>query len=1042
MDMTEPPQGPKEESEKQGRVERLVRFLRHLDRWFNATFWDDITKEDFKATRGGQLLKRVLRKDEYVSNFLKLFLPRGHSALGLWLGAFLVFLVVFGPTTDFRGAGWRTFAIGLAIGLFLMSFTLRMFFDDKSFLPEKALVWNQFGLLTFVCIFVWFSASPFALEVDETVYRHMLIPLIGLVLGVLLICKFLAWLLFRKFDYQEELKQVELFVDVEKIDDSVWDHICGALLVPLGRPLQLLLPAAIWIVSQPQEDWKIGLWVLGGTLVLLGAAEVAPRLRAMVDTLGRGFFQGVPQLLSLAVIVLAALKVADVGYVSTLMGVAPEPNSYAARGFALLLPSVNWTIIYYILALYGITWFYDYWSSRFLSEKLVQMFGSKNPQGPESRVDYLPNKGVKAKGRPVRVKRDRRVLQVHGSNRFAVVGELDNGDKPSRAGFHFYDAMGLIDNVLNPAWEPASPKAHRAHRLKNLVRFYRLLPLVLLGGSIWWVTAQEDPQAAELVLENPTSVNLTPEQLVFGSKDSCDKDRDLNTPRILIAGSGGGTRAALNTAAVLRGLVEGNQGCNIMLLSGVSGSSAAMAYFAGHNDLRKQYNEEDFNTFANVMGASFIQDALEGLGEWRIYANAKTSAKDFGFKGEGGDQPVKLGFRTGHLLSESFERRFGLGNRDRIGSVGNLGVIFNTAMTGAFPWGDWRANDNTSQLPWSELRQACDETDSSLPEREATCGEALQSGEPIGGRLLLTNLKADVFPVSALNAAPDEYLFQAVLSADQIPLTRAAALSANFPPVFSNAAIDVHEPSKPKGVRYWVTDGGATDNRGLISLLYALRSAITDHAGGKPLAEIEWPPIHIVVAEASGGGLTYSQDRGIGAGLSSKEKLASELINELLCSLSLEQRKGVSGGVSCGVDHTLPIQLHYLSMPTVYRSGGLDTHWMMPTSVTFEKPFSVADRNDAESGEPNEMRLEGCTTRFSIENLYSAGRNKDAAKKRDCRASPSSDSAPDHVKVDDESLRILRRWIRDDAYRPICPQWATLAGSLGFEVQGICDGSQ
>ena len=744
---------------------------------------------------------------------------------------------------------------------------------------------------------------------------------------------------------------------------------------------------------------------------------------------------------------------------STLLGVAPEANSFASTWLSLALPSVNWTIVYYILSLYLVLWFYDYWSSRFLSEELVQMFGSRAKDGPLSRVDYELKAGVKAKGNPVRIAQEDRLLQVHGSNRFAVVGKIlpevthikegkpdtegetdaAKGQIENKAGFHFYDGFGLVDAVLNPLDEPASDNAHRVHRIRNLIRFYRSVPLVVLVGVAGWTTygASKAPQAPELVLDNPTSNGLRPEQLIFGDTDACGNQRSLDTPRILVAGSGGGTRAALNAAAVLRGLAEGGHSCNINLLSGVSGSSATMAYYAGHPELRGPYDEERYNQFADVLGASFVQDTLEGLGEWRIYSNTRSSPLSHHVSDSQTDDAIKLGFRTGHLLSESFERRFGLSDeQNQLGSVKNLGVIFNTAMTGAFPWGNWRQDETDTGPPWQNLREVCNQQYPSLPEREAKCSQALRSGEPLGGRLLLTNLAVDVFPTDAPKAAPDEHLFQAVLDAKEIPLTRAAAMSANFPPVFSNAAIDVYTSERPKGVRYWVTDGGATDNRGLISLLYALRSAVVAHVDDSDIAEVQWPPIHIVVAEASGGGLTYSQDRGIGAGLGSKEKLASELINELFCSLLPAQPMGIEGGPSCGTDK-LPIKLHYLSMPTVYRSGGLDTHWMMPSKVTFEKPFSVTNDNQTEALE-NPVTLSGCAARFFLEDVYSAGRNPSDPTQRNCRMAGQVSKEPKYVNVNPESVKTLSRWITEDAYRPLCPEWSNLAADLNFKVQGIC----
>ena len=94
------------------------------------------------------------------------------------------------------------------------------------------------------------------------------------------------------------------------------------------------------------------------------------------------------------------------------------------------------------------------------------------------------------------------------------------------------------------------------------------------------------------------------------------------------------------------------------------------------------------------------------------------------------------------------------------------------------------------------------------------------SSVPAGGRLIFTNLPQSAFPKTTgeTGGAPG---LPVVLNDRTIPLEDAAALNANFPPVFSNAAIDVG-----RNTRYWVTDGGAVDNRGVEMMFYALREAI------------------------------------------------------------------------------------------------------------------------------------------------------------------------------------------------------------------------
>jgi hypothetical protein len=186
-----------------------------------------------------------------------------------------------------------------------------------------------------------------------------------------------------------------------------------------------------------------------------------------------------------------------------------------------------------------------------------------------------------------------------------------------------------------------------------------------------------------------------------------------------------------------------------------------------------------------------------------------------------------------------------------------------------------------------------------------------------------------------------------------VELARAAAAHANFPPVFPNVAVDLTDVDQ----RHWITDGGATDNRGILSLLYALREALREETlrqealreqrreftspespAGEPEPQPDGgksklPEIHIVVAEASGAYLDYKHDRGAGALVMSKSRVASQLMIELMEDVQIEYDKlqefmqPPKGGED--------IHFRYLPMPSVLRMrGGLGTHWMLPSKVT------------------------------------------------------------------------------------------------------------
>jgi hypothetical protein len=121
-----------------------------------------------------------------------------------------------------------------------------------------------------------------------------------------------------------------------------------------------------------------------------------------------------------------------------------------------------------------------------------------------------------------------------------------------------------------------------------------------------------------------------------------------------------------------------------------------------------------------------------------------------------------------------------------------------------------------------------------------------------------------------------------------------------------------------------VTDGGAEENLGLISALYALRNAI----GRLPAGGV--PEIHLVIIEASAVGMDYAQDRGLSAILGgSRERLAGGLANALLADVSARmQARGANRGLA----------IHDLTLPLAFRArGGFGTHWM------YAKQFELHD---------------------------------------------------------------------------------------------------
>jgi hypothetical protein len=379
-------------------------------------------------------------------------------------------------------------------------------------------------------------------------------------------------------------------------------------------------------------------------------------------------------------------------------------------------------------------------------------------------------------------------------------------------------------------------------------------------------------------------------------------------PAIVVAASGGGTRAALYAANVLQGLHRLHADGNIILLSGVSGGGVASAYFFSHRDalvsderqhcdaLDPTALQDAWECYLDRMSMPFIRDVLQGAAEWRIQS----------------DVPL------GKLLAESFERRlFADGNRT-LGADSHLGLILNTTIAG-HPLEDSPMTESLVRLP------------SGSPDPCVAYERPVSAFG--GGRLAFSNLaNIEKFDKRSVEISSIQMPF-VVVQDPAVTLADAAALNANFPPVFPNARVELsgYPPNASGCARrsYYVTDGGATENLGLVSALLALQSALHDPGLKPPLRDID-----IVLAEASAVDYDYSQDRGIGASTGqSKERLTGRLTLELLEDVETDAR---------AIDPSMQIRVHDLSLPLAFRSrGGFGTHWMFPGSIDVINPLQT-----------------------------------------------------------------------------------------------------
>jgi len=844
---------------------------------------------DFRFHRShGGLAERLLRLD-------------GHSPVAFVLPAALLLFLIYGPTLGWRGIG----ALALYLLSLIVSYLAARWAGDKHLMEVQLLV------LTLVAAIVWFwPGARESLEWGHGIYRHALVPFFLVLVGVLLlVAKALSRGIFKGMragpGFASFLPHANLFVPPPQAPEITGGSILRSIVrVPLENPLPLLFFPSLVLLFLPYYlplDW----WALGLLLanwLLLSFPGFHGRFDSMLPLVRRAFFIGGQLVVSLVIIVLAAGRVAEISYIQT------------------VVESSSWhTMLSYIFAAYFLFWFTEYWLNRRLLEELIGLLQRSGDPIGQATYDIDPQEPF-AQGTKIALVG--RKVQIHGGGRLISIGDLVD----SAEAFELYEKKDLFGRLIETAsWSQLigstarrSKTRQELKKLKRRVDFYfgfvnlMLFALATILGlvlsrmpqqPIAIVTTSPEPAAAQ----EPPGVDLA--QLIWNDETGEDV--------VLLAASGGGTRAALYTESVLRGLHSIDALDRVVLASGVSGGGAALAYYSSRiADLQNDSDGGVWDQFRCDMSRPFIWDVLEGVSEWRIVA----------------------GTRSGELLAESLCRAFfeecpkldgtmagpsppKREGRQTLGEVDTLGLILNTSLAGHL-----ECEDCAKEADFATEVNRKDRLDRT-------------NGSVAGGRLIFTNLdNPEVFPLEK-SSTDLQYV---VVRDPRVLLPVGAALNANFPPVFSNAPVD-----RDRTDRYWVTDGGATDNRGLISLLYALRGALED----MPEERASLPDIHIVMAEASAGSTGYSQDRGIGTKFGAPGKIASGLIGELLDEVRLLYAS--AGGT---------IHFHDLAMPEFMRiDGGLGTHWMLPRYVKLTNPDPGVDET---------LPLDSFALRQVIEDLH------------------------------------------------------------------------
>jgi hypothetical protein len=783
-------------------------------------------------------------------------------------------------------------------------------------------IWRQWGgrrsilvfaassaLLVAVIAALWLKFTPaLPSEAAGGFYPHVYLVVLGILLGLAAFARILAWAMFVKFPRESRdqfagaFKEVDLLQDEREPPDVTWLRLGSALISGvIGHLLHFLLLPAFVVFIAPTK-WLLGLMLgfAGVSLVLLTYATLSKRWAQMLIHIDRWFLVGTPLLISLFVILIGIARLFNFQYVTTVLDATPTG-----------------VLFFIMVMLYVAAWFFEYWINRWIGDELLGVLGDRT----QARLGHLPMPfEPDPKAEPPWAQIHSRHLALHSTGRFLALGwytkrDPRHGEAGKGVAFTTY-GFGELFRTLGASRDKSGDLAHDVER--RVMLYFNTLNVLLTIALAYAAT-----RAVPLPLAVEAMVNveaIKPGEAQAPVADSLAARLAAQTaagrPSIVVAASGGGTRAAVYTAVALEGVAQIDRARDVVLLSGVSGGGVSAAVFASRYEqligarpgVAPATGRNPWDEYVSVVSAPYIQDVLEGMGELRIAGTTSLGA----------------------LLQESLEHRAFAQHARTFGELGSPALILNSAISG-HPYED-------SQL--MEGRVAS-------PRDNGNCVEqARPYANLAGGRLIFTNLRnVSGFPQPPVQPAqglsddpPDMWLPYSIVNIDAVPLAAASALTANFPPVFSNARVRLYTVDQKGAKRtcprsFFVTDGGATENLGLVSALYALRGSVKDLPADARISDI-----HVLAFEASAIDYDYTDDRGIGAATGG----AKERINAGLTQMLLEELRGLVGA------HGAKLRVHYLPLPVAFRSrGGFGTHWMFAPSIRLANPHVASVPDDS-----------------------------------------------------------------------------------------------
>ena len=321
----------------------MFAFLRSLTEWLD----DCLRILDFRAQR------------TVDGPLQKLCGIRRHTPPALLLPALLCALVVLGSPSLSRIL-WASLDVVIVL-VCLIVFMRRS--DQEGWSVKVDLLFQAIVVMLLAGLVWWRGTDQYR---DEGLYRHALVP-IAAALAFSLLCGAAMlgpmFVRMRTGNYTHYLRVTELFASRGPAPQVTLGTIVTALFTaPFRAPLALLTPVAIaTLVAAPVWVKPAALATFIVCLFALFIAGLNERFGIMWELIQALFFKAGALLVSLIIITLAASRLAGITYVTTVFDAAAW-----------------WTIGLMLAFAYIASWWYDYWSSRLVTDEILVMLNAVN----------------------------------------------------------------------------------------------------------------------------------------------------------------------------------------------------------------------------------------------------------------------------------------------------------------------------------------------------------------------------------------------------------------------------------------------------------------------------------------------------------------------------------------------------------------------------------------------------------------------------------------------------------------------------------------